>query len=75
LADDYILTAVRIDPGKTISVGTPEPLFRLSFDPDAPVFRTIYAPTPDGQRFLVNETVERNEMLLSVTLNWNPNAR
>ena len=75
LADDYILTAVRVDPRKPISPGAPEPLFRLSFDPDAPLFGSVYAPTTDGQRFLVNETVERNEMLLSVTLNWNPNAR
>jgi eukaryotic-like serine/threonine-protein kinase len=48
---DSRLMAVPIDKGPSFAAGTPQPLFQARFAPiDA---RSLYRPSPDGQRFLV----------------------
>jgi Tol biopolymer transport system component len=48
---DSRVMAVPIDKGPSFAAGTPQPLFQARFAPiDA---RSLYRPSPDGQRFLV----------------------
>ena len=43
--------AVPVEKGASFAAGTPEPLFQARF---APInSRSLYRPSPDGQRFLV----------------------
>jgi hypothetical protein len=39
---------------------------------DANRVEWVYAPSPDDQRFLVNESVADDAPLLVVTLDWSP---
>jgi len=69
---EQTLTAVPVGSGGGFQPGTPDPLFRVSFPARDLVFGSVYAPAPDGQRFLVNEQVRDSESSLWVTLNWTP---
>lgn len=67
---DQTLMAVAIKPDGTFK--DPEVLFRAAFDPGSMAFGSAYSPAPDGQRFLVNESLEDEDPMLVVTLNWTP---
>ena len=62
------LMAVKVKTGATFEAGVPEALFegRAKSGPD-----TLYAPTADGQRFIIN-TALRDESNTPITLvqNW-----
>jgi hypothetical protein len=61
--------SVRIVPGSEVSISLSEPLFDLSdFQPD----QDEYAPSLDGQRFLVKLPVEplATQTPLQLILNW-----
>jgi Tol biopolymer transport system component len=64
------LMSVRILPGREVSVSLPQPLFDLNdFQPDL----DDYAPSRDGQRFLVKLAIEplATQTPLQLILNWN----
>jgi hypothetical protein len=82
VSGDHTLTAVTVAAGKTFAFRESRPLFRVSPDPaDVSELGALYAAAPDGQRFIVPERgaaqspVGVDEMLLTVTMNWNPRAR
>jgi len=59
------LTAVEIQPGIDLKVGTSRVLF------DLPAGFQAWDVTPDGQRFLVNRSVvESNSVPLNLVVNW-----
>jgi eukaryotic-like serine/threonine-protein kinase len=63
------LMAVPITTGANFSIGTPAELFQAPF---ANILtRSLYHPTPDGQRFLVVASLSRESVRpASVVLNW-----
>jgi hypothetical protein len=70
VAADHMLMAVGVADGARFEVQIPEPLFRMSPDPLSLEFGSVYAPSPDGQRFLVVEIDKDDKPQLIVTLNW-----
>jgi Tol biopolymer transport system component len=69
-ASNGMLMSVAVSDGATLELGTPEPMFRISPDPWSLSFGSVYAPAPDGQKFLVSETVGNSDVRLIVMLNW-----
>jgi Tol biopolymer transport system component len=73
-AADGMLTAVPLSPGTDLNIGTAVPLFRAPMlrGPSVSVgLRAQYDVSADGQRFLINVPVEKDEShSLSVMLNW-----
>ncbi len=66
---DAHLMAVPIEKGAAFATGTPQPLFVARFSPI--VSRSLYRPSPDGQRFLVNVPRAGDVMAPAVVvLNW-----
>jgi DNA-binding winged helix-turn-helix (wHTH) protein/Tol biopolymer transport system component len=72
IAAEQTLMAVSVETDPTFVAGTPEPLFRASFDGPSLAFGSAFAPSPDGQRFLVAEAISEDEPRLIATLNWMP---
>jgi DNA-binding winged helix-turn-helix (wHTH) protein/Tol biopolymer transport system component len=72
VAGDQTLMAVGVETEPTFAGGTPEPLFRVLFDGSSLAFGSAFAPSPDGQRFLVAEAIGDDEPRLIATLNWMP---
>ena len=72
IAPDRKLMAVTINAGANFEIGKPEPLFQTHLTISGIVDdRNNYIPTPDGQRFLVNELTEsQNTQPMTVVLNW-----
>ena len=70
IAPDQTLMAVPV--GRDGTTKNAEILFRASFDPESLVVGSAYSPAPNGQRFLVNESIQDDDPLLIVTLNWTP---
>jgi Tol biopolymer transport system component len=64
------LMSVAVRAGATFDYETPQPLFRISFNPVARAFGSTYSPSLDRQRFLVNESLKEEQRLLAVTINW-----
>jgi Tol biopolymer transport system component len=81
IALDGQVTAVPIrvsTDGQSIERGTPTPLFQAR--PSGGVvtaapLRQQYVVSPDGQRFLVNSTVEDVVSPITVIMNWKPPLR
>ncbi len=70
LAPDNTLMAVDIDTsGGHLRAGTPTPLFVANVD-QRKVLRNNYAASPDGQRFLVVTSADREISPLVTVLNW-----
>jgi Tol biopolymer transport system component len=70
VAPNRKLMSVQILPGREVSISLPKPLFDLrDFQPD----QDEYAPSRDGQRFLVKVPVEplATQTPLQLILNWN----
>jgi Tol biopolymer transport system component len=70
VAEDHTLTAVPVTAEGTFQAGTPDLLFRPAFDPQSVTFGSVYAPAPDGQRFLIIEHMRKDDPVLVVTTNW-----
>jgi Tol biopolymer transport system component len=68
VAPNRKLMAVQIEPGRTLAVGQPQPLFELgNLDP----VLDEYAPSHDGQRFLVKRSAEPvTNVPIQLILNW-----
>jgi eukaryotic-like serine/threonine-protein kinase len=81
VAGHNTLMAVPVRSGASFEFGRTQPLFPVLPDTaDLGGLGAIYAPSPDGQRFVVTESrsaqsaVGVDEMLLTVTMNWSPSA-
>jgi len=70
VSTDGTFTAVPVQSDQTFVYGTPESLFRASFEPFSLTFGSVYAPARDGKRFLVVEVVEADEPRLTAAINW-----
>jgi Tol biopolymer transport system component len=71
IAADRKLMAVDVKLGTSFETGVPQPLFdtRVLTLTD---FRSHYAVAADGQRFLINSTIEETRASpISVVVNWN----
>jgi hypothetical protein len=75
IAPDDTVMAVAIGSGTELEIGEPEPLFRASFDREARINGTPYAPALDGRTFLVNESAEPEDARLTVRMNWTLESR
>ncbi|MGI9069039.1 MAG: protein kinase domain-containing protein [Pyrinomonadaceae bacterium] len=70
IAADRKLMAVDVKLGVTFEAGVPKALFGTSVL-SLTDFRSHYAVTADGQRFLINSTIEEtNATPISVVVNW-----
>jgi len=70
LSADGMLTAAEIRvAGNSVSAGTVRPLFPIP-NPPADVLRTEYAPSADGQKFLVKSLASSGSSPLVGVLNW-----
>ena len=69
IASDRKLMAVDVKPGTSFEVSVPKKLFdtRVLSLTD---FGNHYAASADGQRFLINSTIETNASPISVVVNW-----
>jgi Tol biopolymer transport system component len=64
------LMAAEVEPGATFRVGPPRPLFRTRVA-GWTAARNLYAPSPDGQRFLVSTLPEETSTApIVVVVNW-----
>jgi dipeptidyl aminopeptidase/acylaminoacyl peptidase len=70
VSSDGTFTAVPVQSDQTFVYGTPESLFRASFEPFSLTFGSVFAPARDGKRFLVVEVVEVDEPRLTAAINW-----
>jgi eukaryotic-like serine/threonine-protein kinase len=70
VAEDHTLTAVPVSTQGRFQAGTPDLLFRPAFDPQSVTFGSVYAPAPNGQRFLIIEHMRKDDPVLVVTTNW-----
>jgi hypothetical protein len=74
LAPDRKLMAVKIQEGNELAVGLPEPLFQVAVEYQ-PVLGD-YAPSWDGQRFLVKLPVDPvTNAPIYVIVNWDRSKR
>ncbi|MFN2453128.1 MAG: protein kinase [Pyrinomonadaceae bacterium] len=70
IAADKKLMAVEVKAGATFEIGTPTALFQTRVA--GYTLPNRYAPTQDGQRFLVNSVLEEaSQTPITVILNWN----
>jgi hypothetical protein len=67
--------AVGVTPGRTLQVGRPVVLFRPDVVGEATTYRSHYAVTSDGQRFIVDVLRDPNLDPITVLLNWTARAR
>jgi serine/threonine protein kinase len=75
VAPDNTIMAVAINAGAAmIHAGTPQPLFAANIN-QAATLRNQYAPSADGQRFLILSLVNRNLLPIVVVSNWTPATR
>jgi len=68
LSEDRKLMAVQVGPGP--SFGIPKPLFQTNVRAGVNALRTHYAPSRDGQRFLVNVATDAVVSPITVVLQW-----
>jgi Tol biopolymer transport system component len=70
VAPDWTLMAVAADSSDALTVGSPEPLFRLEAAGTVKDYRAHYAPTTSGDRFLVDTVQGASLTTLTVMVNW-----
>ena len=69
-SDESTVMAVPVEPGETIHVGAPRPLFKL------PIGAIQVNASADGKRFLVTLPVQgRAQSALTVVINWDAGLR
>ncbi len=67
--------AADVKLGETCEAGVPKPLFATRVI-NLTSFRNHYAVTADGQRFLINSTIEEiSATPISVLVNWNADLK
>ena len=64
---DGVLTAVNIGGDRTLTASAPQPLFQTTLPIVLAPFRTAYAVSADGQRFLLN-SLRPNPQLSAITI-------
>ena len=76
IAADRKLMAVDVKLGSTFEAGVPKPLFGPLGVLTLTDFRNHYAVTADGQRFLINTTIEGADAApITVVVNWTAGLR
>jgi len=71
VAADDRLVAVPIRGTDTFEAGVSQPLFATRIPAVLAPYRTNYAVSPDGQRFLVNSvTPDAAPSAITITVNW-----
>jgi Tol biopolymer transport system component len=72
LAADRTLMAVDVSPaGRTLKIGRPVPLFRPPVSGSLNAYRSHYAVTSDGQRFVIDAIdIERSQESITIISNW-----
>jgi Tol biopolymer transport system component len=71
IAPDLKLMSVKVKSSSSLEVAVPSGLFEMPVPPFTPAYQTSYAPTADGQRFLVNTLVQdATPSPITVVLNW-----
>ncbi|HET6645923.1 MAG TPA: protein kinase [Pyrinomonadaceae bacterium] len=76
IAADRKLMAVDVKLGSTFEAGVPKPLFGPLGVLTLTDFRNHYAVTADGQRFLINTTIEGADTTpITVVVNWTAELR
>jgi hypothetical protein len=70
LASSGKLTSVAIPGGDAFKAGAPKELFEVRVPLTGNPYRTNYAVTADGQRFLVNTRIEDAPSPVNVIVNW-----
>jgi len=76
VAADNRIVAVPILAGQTFATGERQPLFATRIPPVLPPWRTEYAVSPDGQRFLVNSIMPETERTpITIAVNWQAAAK
>ena len=66
---DTIYSVPLTTSGTRVVPGTPEPLFTANVDQNKTI-RNQYAPTRDGQRFLLLSLIDREASPFVTVLNW-----
>jgi DNA-binding winged helix-turn-helix (wHTH) protein/Tol biopolymer transport system component len=76
IAGDGTLMAVDVTSGSTLQATRPRPLFRtpIALSGETTARRNHYVAAPDGQRFLVNASSDRQESI-TVLVNWTSRLR
>lgn len=70
IAADRTLMAVEVKLGATFEASVPKPLFGTRVI-SSTEFRNHYVPTSDGQRFLINSTLEETTSTpINIVVNW-----
>jgi len=64
---DGVLTAVSIAGERTPDASAPQPLFQTTLPNVLAPFRTAYAVSPDGRRFLLN-ALRPNPQVSAITI-------
>lgn len=70
--------SVTVQPGGSdgLRIGTPQRLFPFVGLQTTPQFNAwLYAPHPDGQRFLVNVNADTGAPIINVVTNWQKAAQ
>jgi hypothetical protein len=71
LGPDQALMSVAVQAGDSFESGAPTALFHAGFPMLVPAYWANYAPSADGNRFLVSELVtETASTPINVVLNW-----
>ena len=67
LAPDGTLMAVPVASERVLDAGRPLPLFQARIPSDIITFRNHYAPSADGQRFLIDSADDHDQSISSST--------
>ena len=71
VAPDQALMSVAVRTGETFESAPPVALFKVNFPPRVPAYWRYYAPSHDGQRFLVITLLaEAGAAPINVVVNW-----
>ena len=71
VSTDDRLFASSVGGNDTFEAGSPRPLFETTLPPMLAPFRTGYALSPDGQRFLLNRLHPNPEpSVITIVVNW-----
>ena len=69
-----MLNAIAIAGDRTLAASSPQPLFQTTLPNALAPFRTSYAVSPDGQRFLLN-ALRPNPQISAITVVLNAAPR
>jgi serine/threonine protein kinase/Tol biopolymer transport system component len=75
LGGDGRFMSTPIPAGPGFNPGTPQPLFRVQFEPGSSGRRNVYCPSPDGKKFLFLVPAGQNETPMTALVNWRGSTR